>query len=431
MNIIAVAAMAAIVYMGLVHGLYRSAQTLVICVLAGAIAFGLLGPASGLVGSSSSRDTWYYAADPFCLWAIFCAAFLLLQTLAAKLFPHEPGFPSLLNQLGGAIFGIGTGYLVAGLCVLLIQMLPTSPELLGYEAFKFKRGEDVQSDSTKPGDLLWLQWDRGAVAFFGYLTSGSLGSHETGFYRRYGDVYPPADRRGEDYEVALDGDDVLYFYWYRRWEFFGASPEGPIKEAPRATASREGPGLRIAQGHAETLADVSVRISLVERLPAIETFPQEKPPANHEFLLITIRFRPTGRPPRTIDSSRFVLLETSGGRFENPMVLGRAKAGQPQPGIVPEYAKPSVMTARSPRFNIPPGGTEGFYLASGASFTFTEAGQEEQRTFAFVVPKQRSTERFRLNVQPEAGAAPRPATPAAPKPATVAPTAPATKPPAS
>jgi hypothetical protein len=438
MNIIAVVAMAGIAYMGLVHGFYRSAQTLVICVLAGAIAFGLLGPTSGLVANDSPRSTWYYAADPFCLWVLFCVAFLVLRGLTAKLFPNEPGFPPLLDQLGGAVFGVATGYLVTGFCVLLVQMLPTSPDLLGYEAFQFKRGEDVRDDSTTPGRPLWLQWDRGTLAFFGYLSSHAMGSDETSLYRRRGDVYPPVNSRVEDYSPVLNEDDFLYFYWYRRWEFFGVSSAGPIREASRP--SRDGPGLRIIKGQSETLSGVLVRLGLVEnRVANLSTFPQEKPPAGHEFLLLTISFQPVaGRLPRTIDSSQFHLMDTLGPRIENPMVLGHAKAGRPQNYLVPEYAKPSAMTARGTKFNIPSGGTDGFYLASGASFVFTEADQWEQRTLAFIVPKQRTNDKYRLNVhaQPPAAVATHvPAThetkPPAPKPAPATPATPAAKPPGS
>jgi hypothetical protein len=94
------------------------------------------------------------------------------------------------------------------------------------------------------------------------------------------------------------------------------------------------------------------------------------------------------------------------------------------------------MTARGARFNIPPSGTDGFYLASGASFAFTETGQDEQRTLVFTVPKQRSNDKYRLNVhaQPPAAAATHaPAThetkPPAPKPAPATPATPAAKPP--
>jgi hypothetical protein len=411
MNLIAVAAMAGVACVGLIHGLYRSAQTLVICVLAGAIAFGLLGPVSGILANDSPRSTWYYAADPFCLWVMFCAAFLLLRALSEKLIPNEPGFPPLMNQVGGLVFGALTGYLTVGICLLLVQMLPTSPELLGYEAFRFKRGKDGLHDLTLPGQPLLLQWDRGTLAFFNHLSAGALGSQETGLYRRCGDVYPPADQRDDKYEAVLDANDFLYLYWYRRWEFFfGSSPQGPL-----TAHVREGPGLGILQGQGDTLSDVSVYLNLVERAAAIEAFPQERPPADHDFLLLTIRFKPTGRLPRTIDSSQFYLADTLGPRMENPLVLGRARAGQPQNLIVPEYAKPSAMTARAPRFSIPSGGLIGSYLASGASFAFTEADQWEVRKLAFRVPKRRQNDHFRLNILPHA-LAPAAGTPQPPKP---------------
>ncbi|MCX5683854.1 MAG: CvpA family protein [Planctomycetota bacterium] len=411
MNIIALVALGIVAYMGLVQGLYRSAQSLAVCVLSGIIAFGLLGPVSGLLANDSPRSTWYYAADAFCLWAVFCFSFLVLRTLAAKLLPNEPGFPSLLDQLGGAFFGIATGYLVVGVCLLVVQMLPTSPELLGYEAFEFNRGKEGLPDSLIPGQPLWLQWDRGTLAFFGRLSSHPMGSDETSFYRRYGDVYPPADRRGEGYEAALDVDDVLFFYWHRRWEFFGPSPEGPIKEPPRpAPVSRDGTGLKLIKGQSDTLSGVSLRLSLVEdRVATLSAFPQEKPPAGHEFLLVTISFQPVGRLPHTIESSQFYLLDTLGPRIENPMVMGRAKANQPQNLIVAESAKPAAMTAHGAHFNILDGEPNGFYLASGASFAFTEAGQQEQRTFVFIVPKQRTNDKYRMNVHSVLPAAPAPA----------------------
>ena len=418
MNIVALLAMVLVAYLGLVQRLYRSAETLVSLVLAGAIAFGLLGPASGLLAASDPKSTWYYAADPFCLWVLFCVFFLLVRTLAAKALANEPEFSPLLSQLGGAIFGLGTGDLAAGMCVLLVQMLPTTPRLLGYEAFSFKRGEEEQPDSIAPGQPLWLKWDRGTLAFFGYLSSHPLGSDEASLYRRCGDVYPPPYQREADYKPALNVDDVLYYYWHRRWEFFGPSSEGPIRQPVRTTA-REGPGMRIDTSQGGVVSDIALRPLKVERQPTLEPFPQERPPAGHEFLLLTLRFRPEGRLPRTLDSSQFCLLDTLGPRFENPMVLGRAKAGQPQNLIVPELAKPSAMTARGTRFNILPGGTDGFYLASGASFAFTSADQWEVRTLVFVVPKQRSNDKLRLVVPPE------PAAPAAPKPAAAAPPAPA------
>ena len=35
------------------------------------------------------------------------------------------------------MLGLATGYLAVGVCTILLQMLPTSTDFLGYEAFKY------------------------------------------------------------------------------------------------------------------------------------------------------------------------------------------------------------------------------------------------------------------------------------------------------
>jgi len=425
MNIFACVAMAGVAYMGVVHGVYRSFQTLAACVLAGVVALGLFGPATALLPAGDPKSIWYFAADPFCLWAIFCAAFLALRTLAEKLLKNEPELPYLVDRAGGAVFGAATGYLAAGMCALLVQMLPTSPDLLGYEAFRHRAAEDGRPEAGEParperveaGRSLWLVWDRGTLAFFGYLLSQPLGSDDAGLFSRYGDLYPPAEQRGEGYQPAVDAADVLYYYWYRRYEFIlwqTGEAGGPIPpEAARGPQG--GPGLALAVGQAGTQSEVNLRIIRLERLAALAAFAQERPGAGEEFVLVTLRFRPAGRMPKTVDSSQFFLLGTRGERYTGPLVLGRAKAAQPEPQILPDFAMPSVPAFRAARFNMPAGRQEGHFLASGAAFTFTDPEQQEVRTLVFAVPKQMTNEMLRLNVL--AAPAPGPASPAAVPPA--------------
>ena len=426
-NLIALAAMAGVAYMGLVHGVYRSVQVLVACILAGAIAFGLLGPAAAMLPGDNPRSIWYFAADPFCLWALFCVTFLTLRTLGEKLLKNEPEFNPVFNRAGGAAAGVLTGYLAAGVCLLLVQMLPTSPDFLGYEAFRYRRSDDGQSETLEPGRTLWLKWDRGALEFFGYLSSEALGAKDAGLLARWGDVYPPPEKRAEEYQAVLDADDFLYYYWYRRYEFIlwqtGAAV-GPVPAPARGAV--EGPGLVLGIGQTGTFSDISLRMVRYDRLPAIDTFPQVRPAAGEEFMVMTVRFRPTGRLPRTVDSSQFFLLGTHGERFRNPLVYGRAKPGEPENQIVPEYAIPPALAVRGARFNLPPGKPEGNFLASGALFTFTQSDQFEVRTFVFSVPKpaQLPDEFLRLNLMPAPPTEPAPTRLPAP-PSPVAPAAPA------
>jgi len=457
MNLLAALAWAGVTYMGTVHGVYRSAQTLVACLLGGVIAFGLLGPATAFLPTDNPKSIWYFAADPFCLWILFCAAFLVLRTLGEKL-KNEPQFSPILDAVGGGVAGAVTGYLTVGLCLLLVQMLPTSPEFLGYDAFPYPPGQQRATGTPDPGPTLWLKWDRATLEFFNYLTSKPFGSAESSLLARCGDVYPPAEKRGPAYgkdaqgnplplAVLLSPDDFLYYYWHRRHEFIQwqtGVASGPIPE--RARPRTEGPGLPLVTGQIGVLSEVSVRIVRFDRMVSIEAFPQERPPGGEEFLVMTLRFRPTARLPRAIDSSQFFLLGTRGERFRDPLLYGRAKPGKPENQIVPDYAIPSALAPRGVRFNMPPGKPEGNYLASGAVFTFSESNQEEARTFVFTVPKQAQlpNELLRLNVLPTPPAASAPAAPpaaatpapaetkpAAPRPAATPPAATAPAPPAA
>ena len=258
LNVLALACTAAVMYMCAVHGVFRAGMTLAACVLAGAAAFGLFGPAAGMLGADNPRTVWYYAADALALWAIFCVVFLGLRVLAETFLKNEPAFPSLADSLGGAVLGFAAGYLAVGLCLVLVQMLPMPPSILGYSPFQY----DGKNIMVTEGDRLWLRWDRGTLALFGWLSANSLGSKEHLLFNRYGELYPPprddsgeAPAPGKGTEAPRpaakahpDADDMLYYHWYRRWEYIRwrrCGAQGPLPHEPeimKAGGPRQPPG---------------------------------------------------------------------------------------------------------------------------------------------------------------------------------------------
>jgi len=240
LNILALACTAAVMYMCAVHGVFRAGMTLAACVLAGAVAFGLFGPAAGLLGADDSNSVWYYAADALALWAIFCVVFLGLRMLAEIFFKNESAFPSLADSLGGTVVGFAAGYLAVGLCLVLVQMLPMPPSILGYSPFQY----DGKNNLVTEGDRLWLRWDRGTLALFGYLSGGPLGGEERRVFNRYGNVYPPGagpapapDLSAVARSAKADADDMLYYHWYRRWQYVQwrtKVTQGPLPVEPRS-----------------------------------------------------------------------------------------------------------------------------------------------------------------------------------------------------
>jgi uncharacterized membrane protein required for colicin V production len=401
LNVLALAATAAVAYVSAIQGVYRAALTLAACVLAGAAAFGLVGPLAGLLPSDDPQNVWYFAADALCLWAVFSVAFLALRTVGEKFFGAETDFPHWADRIGGVVVGAATGYLTVGVCLVLVQMLPMAPDFLGYEAFKYVAGRSDRTESVEPTDApLWLRWDRGTLKFFGYLSAWPLGSEERSLFRRYGDVYPPPEKRGRGYQAVLDADDVLYDHWYRRWEFVlwrtGAA-RGPIPEPARNAARNE--GLVLGSGEWVNIEGINLRIARVERRVDLEDFSQERLGSDEEFLLVTVWFRPLARGPAQIDSNRFYLKDSLGARVGGPPLLyGEARAGE---GGGPPAATgiAAGTTFRKLRTNVASGRAQGRYLADGAVFNFTEYGQMVSCTLVFVVPKSQVMENIRLYVE--------------------------------
>ena len=434
LNILALAAMVGVAYMSAVQGVYRAVQILAACIVAGVLAFGLCGPLAGLGPSTSTGSIWYYAGDAFFLWAVFCLAFLGLRMAADQFLPNQPALPYYINFPGGAVVGLLTGYLAVGVCLVLVQVLPVAPDVLGYSPFNYVPAQgEAQYESLTRGDSLWLSWDRGALTFFGYLSSTPLGSDAASFYNRYGDVYPPPEMRPADYNESLNVDDVLYYHWYRRYQASGWRGywlTGPVPRGGRTVT--DGVGLPPEAGCTRTLNDVDVRVLGVTRGDTLEDFPQERPPAGEEFLRVTLLFKPVGQWPRTVDSNDFLLVTSRGEKLRNPPRVYGATRASKQPNEVVLLPTAPKADLRNVRFAAGQEAKPGHYLADGATFDFAAPRERDLRTFIFTVPK-KGSDAVRLLLEPAAAPAKpeaAPATPAKPEatPATPAKPGPAKAP---
>ncbi|KPJ76102.1 MAG: hypothetical protein AMS14_02520 [Planctomycetes bacterium DG_20] len=415
-NVPALVVIAGVACLCAAQGVYRAAQTLVALVLAAVLAFGWSAPVTGMVFGSSDDpgSVWYYAGDALCLWAILCLVFLGLRTAGERLLPNQPGFPLWADHGGGGAIGLVVGYLAVGICMVLVQMLPVAPAFLGHEPFRYVEGtSEADAERIEPGDRFWLVPDRGVLALFGYLTGGPLGSAGSdtwGLLNRYGDVYPPPMRgaaatKGSPREDAgvTDADDVLYYHWYRRWQYIRfrtGSRLGPIPEIPEGTAVEH--ALALDRPRSEVLYGMSVRVNRVARSNQIDQFPDDRPPPGEEFLAMSVRFDPTARLPRTIDSDQFHLIDVRGARVGGPpKVHGTARRPSPSAGAEAEAEVEGRATCaasfpRGLRFAFPERSTRGFYLMDGARFHFAGKRDYESRTLVFTIPSQMRTEQLRL-----------------------------------
>jgi hypothetical protein len=422
LSLIALVVTIAVAYMGAVLGVYRSAMALVSLVIAGVAGFGLMGPLSGLVGSADPQSAWYYAGDAFFLWAITTAVFLALRTAGEKYLPNQPGFPNLVDRAGGAILGLCTAYLAVGLCLILAQMLPTSPELLGYEAFQFTNakpaieteklndtlhtvrpqgaGTPDMVEVTK--DPLWLGWDRGTLTFFDYLSSWPMAAilaDKASIFDRYGDVFPPdrPDRRPDGYKSVLNADDFLYYHWYRRYEYIQWRTNlatGPV--AGKGLAVSGDTGFPLSSTSLNRFQGLEVKIVGFARIDNLPELPEMKAPAGEDYMVVKIRFRPEsvadGKKVE-VDTDQFDIVEARGEKFVRPRIWVKADKDGKGPARDSTF-KAADFAARN---TVVAGGN---CLMDGAKMTFTEPGQTETLTLIFSgITKRMPLLDLRLNVE--------------------------------
>ena len=399
LNVLALLAIAAVAVFGAIQRLYRAAVMLAALVLGGALASVLGGPIADLVGASAGPEgTWSYVGDAFCFWGILCVAMLGLRAAGNRFLPNDPPLPTTVRVVGGAALGGLAGYLAVGLCLVIAQMLPVPPSVLGYEPFRYREGASRKHpERVERADALWLAPDRAAVWCFDTASGGAL-------LARYGDAYPPERQRPAAYDPVVNTDDVLYVHWYRRWRAIRWRTGrilGPIPEVPPGEEGAR--GLVLDRARQTTLYGMKLKVFFAVRSEEVAGFPDIEAPEGKAFLKVRLRMEPAGPLPRTIDSAQFRLVEASGAPVAgDPLVVGDARKAAEDgggPEALGSAASPPTA-ARNLRFAFPGGGDRGAYACTGMRFRFRERRQYATRGLVFTVPMSLPTDSVRLYMDP-------------------------------
>ena len=113
------------------EGAFRAWLLLVNVFAAGLLTFNLWEPlARGLGTASPGLDPY---ADALTIAVLFSLSLTGLRLLTVKLAPVEVALPPLVRRGGGLVFGLATGYLVAGILLCLVQTLPLPQRFLWYD----------------------------------------------------------------------------------------------------------------------------------------------------------------------------------------------------------------------------------------------------------------------------------------------------------
>jgi hypothetical protein len=210
--------MLAVGYAYLREGIFTGFCMLFNTFLAGLVAFNFWEPLADLMDAPLADSFLHGYEDLICLIGLFCVTLGVLRTVTNAVAPLELKFPSLLRQLGGFIFGVANGYLVAGFFLCVLQTLPWHENFMFFPA----PGKDVEARAglsrVLPSDLAWLalMHKAGAYAFANnedpdpniaeqgspyakYVTFDKYGNFELRYarYRRYNDNREALQYQGE------------------------------------------------------------------------------------------------------------------------------------------------------------------------------------------------------------------------------------------
>ncbi len=179
-------------------------------ILAGIIAFNFFEPLANLLDDAMKGGAIAGYEDAAMLTILFVISLGLLRFITSKIADTTLDFSGMTNQIGGAVFGLITGYLVAGFLFCVFETLPWHESFLDFEprtrtegglrdslARPRLAGDDAARRGVSAG-LAFGSSGRG-VADDRHRTFDRQGTFELAYlrYRRYGDYRPPLTYGGE------------------------------------------------------------------------------------------------------------------------------------------------------------------------------------------------------------------------------------------
>jgi hypothetical protein len=124
--------------------------------LSGLLAFNFFEPIAAELDPILAGSFLHGYEDSLCLIALFCVPLVILRWLANALIHTHIEYHAILQQGGAVLFGLLTGYLVAGFLVCVAQTLPLDEHFLQFEARIDTQSAGAKIRRVLPPDRVWL-----------------------------------------------------------------------------------------------------------------------------------------------------------------------------------------------------------------------------------------------------------------------------------
>jgi hypothetical protein len=193
------------------EGLFSATTLFVNVLIAGALTFNFWEPLADELDALFAGGILAGYEDALVLTFFFTVFLIVLRVLTNKVVAQQTEFPGYVQQIGGGLVGLLSGYLIAGFLVCVLQTLPWHESFLG---FRPRSEDEVGLRKFLPPDRAWLALMRQAGAktlawredrqdaaspYDRYLTFDSAATFELRYlrYRRFGDNREPLRYEGE------------------------------------------------------------------------------------------------------------------------------------------------------------------------------------------------------------------------------------------
>jgi hypothetical protein len=197
------------VYFG--EGVFTAFLMFVNLFISGLVAFNFWEPLASILEPMFAGTPLAGYEDILCLFLLFCPTLAVLRTLTNTLCRFQPQFPPLLQNGGGLVFGLATGYLTMGFLLCALQTLPWHENFMFFDA-KYEPGGGSPMRQVLPPDRVWLALMYRAGAF-PFSTSDEDTRGGDSFYDRAWtfDKYGTFEFRYAQYRRHPDkGEPLLY-----------------------------------------------------------------------------------------------------------------------------------------------------------------------------------------------------------------------------
>jgi len=182
MNIIVILLVLGIAYAWMIRGAFNSMIHLICVIIAGAIAFAFWEKLSVMfIGMSPERGFFSFLES--IAWGIslvvpFVVALLILRTITDKLIPSNINNAKAVDYAGGAVFGLITGVISAGILLIGISSMRLSTNFFGYQPAWYSADRATGAGSIVKNDKLWIPVDLLTSKLYATLSTGSFATNE-------------------------------------------------------------------------------------------------------------------------------------------------------------------------------------------------------------------------------------------------------------